>query len=782
MLASPDAKLVARERSLPGLALVLDHSALSDALRHEGFSVSLPAANAFYVRYKPGTSCLVGYASPEQREGGLFYATAFTPGSGKLKKAPFRRKARWLPGGGRFVLERHAVELCLFPNDDHLPALIHLRDPDSGTAFIRERVPLDPADGELRTRLLAYRPERRCTFSVSTGDDPRAILKAYSRTAFEQAERVATLSLCFQGVNVQKLLGVDHRKRLLFFEWLRGEPLTELILRGRASASELRATGAALARLHKSSAPLLQISDPISDGLKLLELSQTLRSLTPLWYQAARRAAEHAADIVASDPSARVVIHGDFYSQQVLLDGGDVFIIDFDEMAIGTPGMDLGNFAAHLELEVLLGQLRAVQAERVWGGLSDGYSEIAELPSEQLLAAYTASGLLRLSHDPFRRHIANWPEITGQIIGRVESILAALAPYESSTRSTGDADLRRRINHEVDPAMPWLEDALDPLCAARELSGRLQLNERPLRVSSVQTVRLVRHKRGRRALLEYAVDLDEDRAVPRTYVAKVRARRLDRDTYELLHALRGSGFGDDAADGIRVPSPAGLVKRFNMWLSEKVSGTAATEFLLGAGAHDVMCHVFNAAEKLHNASVLPVREHTMSDELSTLSDRICQLGARRPDLQRRIDDLFRACEQLALGYLEYERTPVHRDYYGDQLLIEGRDVWLLDLDQFSMGDPALDYGNFLAHVTELALRQTGATDAAITANNALLESCHVAHGAEFAERVEVYHTLTLVRHLWISTEKVERRSVTDPLLSLCENRLESAASDSGIHR
>jgi aminoglycoside phosphotransferase (APT) family kinase protein len=586
----------------------------------------------------------------------------------------------------------------------------------------------------------------------------------------------------FHGVNVQRLLSVDHRKRLLFFEWLRGEPLSELILRGRASDSELRATGAALARLHKGSAPALQIRDPNSEGLKLVELGETLRRLTPLWHDAARRAAERVADIVACDPCSKVVTHGDFYSQQVLLDAGAVFIIDLDEVAIGTPGMDLGNFVAHLEFDVLLGQLRPEEAERVRGVLSDGYSKIAELPSEQLLAAYTAAGLLRLSHDPFRRHLANWPAITGQIIGRVQSMLAPLATYESSTGKTGDADLRRRINHEADPAMPWLDDALDPLCAARELSGRLRLNERPLRVSSVQAVRLVRHKRGRRALLEYLLDLDEDSAVPRSYVAKVRARRLDRATYELLRALRASGFGDDAADGIRIPSPAGLVKRFNMWLSEKVSGTPATEFLLGAAPHDVMCHVFNAAEKLHHASVLPVREHTMGDELSTLSDRMCQLGARRPDLQRRIEDLFRGCEQIALGYLEHERTPVHRDYYGDQLLIEGRDVWLLDLDQFSMGDPALDYGNFLGHVTELALRQTGATDAAITANTALLDSCRVAHGAEFAERVEVYHTLTLVRHLWISTEKEERRDVTDPLLRLCENRLEAAASETGIRR
>ena len=62
MLSAADHAVVARDRDVPGLALVLDPDAVLALLTAgaDGAAVILDA-RATYVRYKPATSCVVSY-------------------------------------------------------------------------------------------------------------------------------------------------------------------------------------------------------------------------------------------------------------------------------------------------------------------------------------------------------------------------------------------------------------------------------------------------------------------------------------------------------------------------------------------------------------------------------------------------------------------------------------------------------------------------------------------------------------------------------------------------
>ena len=53
----------ASDRRLPGLRLVLDPAAMGDALESLGAPRLETPLRATYVRYQPGTSCLVGFES-----------------------------------------------------------------------------------------------------------------------------------------------------------------------------------------------------------------------------------------------------------------------------------------------------------------------------------------------------------------------------------------------------------------------------------------------------------------------------------------------------------------------------------------------------------------------------------------------------------------------------------------------------------------------------------------------------------------------------------------------
>ncbi|MBE9113788.1 phosphotransferase, partial [Nodosilinea sp. LEGE 07298] len=131
----------------------------------------------------------------------------------------------------------------------------------------------------------------------------------------------------------------------------------------------------------------------------------------------------------------------------------------------------------------------------------------------------------------------------------------------------------------------------------------------------------------------------------------------------------------------------------------------------------------------------------------------------------------------------YPSTPhstIHRDFYADQVLVDGDRLWLVDLDLCCQGSPAVDIGNFIAHITEQSLREMGNADALsdreITLKTAYLALvCAPTQTTEASialqHDIELYTLLTLVRHLHISTRIPSRRPYTEAILKLCETRL-----------
>jgi aminoglycoside phosphotransferase (APT) family kinase protein len=119
----------------------------------------------------------------------------------------------------------------------------------------------------------------------------------------------------------------------------------------------------------------------------------------------------------------------------------------------------------------------------------------------------------------------------------------------------------------------------------------------------------------------------------------------------------------------------------------------------------------------------------------------------------------------------YVTRPVHRDFYPDQVLLSGSRVYLLDFDLFCQGDPALDVGNFCGHLTEESLRTAGRADALAVCERALEERYSELTGAPARTQVQIYSTLTLARHIYLSTQFPDRWHLTEQLLDLCEARL-----------
>jgi len=361
------------------------------------------------------------------------------------------------------------------------------------------------------------------------------------------------------------------------------------------------------------------------------------------------------------------------------------------------------------------------------------------------------------------------------------------------------------FNAAADSALPTLAAALNPEIARHEFKRRLPRLSGTGRLR-LREIRVVRHKPGKRCVVEYDVEVQrpEAREETVTLIGKVRARRSGNEGLRQLETIWNAGFAADSADGICVPEPIGVISEFNMWFQRKVPGVTATKLLTGPVGVALARRIAEAAHKLHRANLPTDREHRMADELRILRECMAKVATLKPEWSARLDRLMRAAENLGASFAPARRCGIHRDFYPAQVLVErglqpastcegvsrqllrgGEDggsgsgvnaallgrLWLIDFDLVCAGDPGLDVGNFLGHVIEQAFRERGDADACQPVACSMLERFVELTGGSARASVEAYTTLTLARHVYLSTQFSERTHTTERLLELCEARL-----------
>ncbi len=109
--------------------------------------------------------------------------------------------------------------------------------------------------------------------------------------------------------------------------------------------------------------------------------------------------------------------------KQVVVSEDRIGILDLDSAVIDDPARDLGSFMAHLERDVLRGEIPPQDVEPFGAALVDGYGGVPGRDLASRIALQTATRLFRIASHPFRHGEQNWPEKTEAILNRVEEIL-----------------------------------------------------------------------------------------------------------------------------------------------------------------------------------------------------------------------------------------------------------------------------------------------------------------------------------------------------------------------
>jgi hypothetical protein len=314
----------------------------------------------------------------------------------------------------------------------------------------------------------------------------------------------------------------------------------------------------------------------------------------------------------------------------------------------------------------------------------------------------------------------------------------------------------------------------------RERLGSLLAPHAP-EALALEAISVLRHRAGRRALIEYQVIVPPPAAsaepVQMRVLGKHRRRGPDNRTAGVMRALRERGLADEStlelgAPRVRVAEPLGEIPELHLWLQRREAGSPATALLALPGGASLASQIGEGLARFHATRLRAKRDHPLAQELAVLRERLAAVGSETESWRERSERIAAACERLAARLPDTARTGIHRDFYSDQVVVDGAALTIVDLDLFANGDPALDAGNFLAHLTEQALREHGNPEALADREHAFREAYLSRAPSAGAPAVRTYEMLSLARLLQVSRRIPERRATTEALFDWIERRLD----------
>ncbi|WP_298976394.1 phosphotransferase [uncultured Roseobacter sp.] len=716
-------ELARDDESLPGLQLLLDEAALAREL-------GAAKVTRTYLRYKPGVSCVAGLCVTDARgEESWLCAKAYP----EDRFQEIKGRKHWRSGPWPVALLDDICVAFIPPQRDRkLKTLAKLLDPDRSAKVLTKI--MDPSFTAPKLNILRYKPNRRLVAQVVDHASGRqAILKIQSLGAFDAAKRGAEAAMMLGG---PKVIATDPKRGAVACDWIPGAALC--LTNGKADPALYRKAGQLLAKHHLTSLKLPDL--PRSSEIRALkDVTADLSKILPHHASRLSVLAWKLTKALLKQPTTSGLIHGDFSADQIVHGANGVSIIDWDRAATGDQGRDIGSFLARLDMQELAGLCDGNTAKALRAAFLEGYQEQRLLPASYPLQHICHLALLLT--EPFRTQTLGWQ---GQVCALMNDIEARLAkPLISLT----------------DPALPHLADALD-----RDAAGALLKQQAGLILTAPPT--LYRHKPGKRAMVRYECQTGDD--TTQTLLGKMRSRGQGAQTPALHTAFRTAGL--DGHGPVGVPRVIDLPNDWNMWFMEEVPGTCLRD-LQDDPQTDPFVRTGAALGHLHGCGVLPTRRWTQAQELDVLTAALGKAGEAMPRWRPRLQALVTQAEVLLDALPNQDLTCIHRDFYPDQVIVDVDQVWVVDLDLVALGDPAIDVGNFLAHLTEYAMRTTGSSDASKRLEAAFLRG-YQSTGPDLCQhRIRVFRTISLLRHIHISRRFKDRKHITKLLLEEGETLL-----------
>ncbi len=297
------------------------------------------------------------------------------------------------------------LTLRVFPDDPSLPALSELTNelklPESISASIEKHLSAEFSLNSCTITPLGWRFSRRAVVKIETvsASSEACIIKfVRQKKARNLFERIGNLSKLMTANKtpanfvIPEIISVCQESGMIVFSAVEGETLYQLINDDRYQPGAYQA-GRLLLDLHRLDRQTL----PFHSWANELELTKKTVDRTIELFKGANELLSdqfekmYKASGMLLSEADQAMIHRDFYDKQFIPGDPRPALLDLDNLSLGDPAQDVGNFLAHCDLRMqqFPGQVNLI---------SDGMTAF--------LAGYGTTS------DEFSTRVANWKKLT----------------------------------------------------------------------------------------------------------------------------------------------------------------------------------------------------------------------------------------------------------------------------------------------------------------------------------------------------------------------------------
>lgn len=251
----------------------------------------------------------------------------------------------------------------------------------------------------------------------------------------------------------------------------------------------------------------------------------------------------------------------------------------------------------------------------------------------------------------------------------------------------------------LDEDLQGLSWALDPETMQPVLSRYLSLDNGHWTC----TTDILGHRLGRRCIVRYTLQSNtpSPQPSPRIYTAigKVYKSRANRaqEVFNAMQSLWQNGFNIQAPDHIRIPKPLACLPEWQLILMEDVPGKPMTGFET-ANLDTAFTETGKVIAKLHQSKLELSKKFLPEDEIRLLESWVETVSQVYPELKPLLEPALNEVQPALSSQQDFELRPAHRDFYEKQIIFDRPWTVLIDFDTLCLSEPALDLGNFLAHL------------------------------------------------------------------------------------
>ena len=372
------------------------------------------------LRYKPGTSAVLGFDLTSERDGVLVtepcVAKAFADdGAAKIEKT-----RGVLPPHACLALDVGRLALAMTAAGDRaIPLLPRLGRPDGLVRLVARLMPEAHDTAGTITRTIRHNPGRRWVGTLERTDHPTLLLRAYDGSRSMTRAAACYRALAHSPTPTPEVLAHSRSLAVLAVTWVDGVDLG--LVPDRLDLWQ--AAGRGLARLHDTPRAGLRRPRPDASAAAVRAAGRQLAALVPNIADDVLDIARVTARELQRQAPGSVAIHGDFSPDQVVTGpDGLMALIDLDAARLGSAAYDLGCLTASTMVCAEATGTAARGVEQLAAFLS-GYDEVRRPPDADAVSLHAVAFRLRKAVDPFRECDPDW---RAQVVRRVAASRAAL--------------------------------------------------------------------------------------------------------------------------------------------------------------------------------------------------------------------------------------------------------------------------------------------------------------------------------------------------------------------